>query len=225
MLTVSHLTASYGPVNIIKDLSFKLAQGEFLSIIGENGVGKTTLVRSLLGILKPRAGKIDFADNSIAHNIGYVPQSRNLDEEYPITVRDFVSLNLRDSKLPWLSPNEKAKVTSILKQTDLMKIANRPLGQASGGEKQRAYLAQALLNSPKLLILDESTASLDVEMKQELLKLVVKFQKENQTSVIFITHDLPLARRYSDSYLLMTKQQEYTTGPINRLVISESEKV
>ena len=96
---MSHLTASYGPVNIIKDLSFKLAQEEFLSIIGENGVGKTTLVRSLLGILKPRAGKIDFADNSIAHNIGYVPQSRNLDEEYPITVRDFVSLNLRDSKL------------------------------------------------------------------------------------------------------------------------------
>ena len=219
------MTASYGPTNIIKDLNFNLAEGEFLAIIGENGVGKTTLVRSLLGMLTPKDGTIKFTDHSIAKNIGYVPQSRNLDEEYPITVKDFVSLNLRDSKLPWVTAHEKAKVWSIIEQTNLTKIANLPLGQASGGEKQRAYLAQALLNAPKLLILDESTASLDVEMKQELLKLVAKVQTDNKMSVIFITHDLPLARNYADNYLLMTKQQEYTMGPIASLNVSESEKV
>ena len=100
----------------------------------------------------------------------------------------------------------------ILELTDLTRIQDRLLGQASGGEKQRAYLAQALLGNPRLLILDESTASLDNEMKYELLDLVAKLQKQG-LSVIFITHDWGLARSYGTRYLKMMPDS-YQTGSI-----------
>lgn len=183
-------------------------------VVGENGVGKTTLINTLLGKLKPRSGDISMADRL---RIGYVPQFRNVDVDYPLSVRNFVSLNLLHSWRPWLSHKEQSRVNRVMKQADLEQIASRPLGLASGGEKQRAYLAQALLNRPQLLILDESTASLDNEMKFELLDLVSRFQ-QNGLTVIFITHDLDLAKRYGTRYLLM-KKDGYESGPINELTI------
>jgi zinc/manganese transport system ATP-binding protein len=147
--------------------------------------------------------------------IGYVPQFRNVDIDYPLSVRNFVSLNLLHNWRPWLSRKERSRVKRVLKQADLEQIADRPLGLASGGEKQRAYLAQALLNRPQLLILDESTASLDNEMKFELLDLVSRFQ-QNGLTVIFITHDMDLAQRYGTRYLMM-KKNGYESGPINEL--------
>lgn len=190
-----------------------------MAVIGENGVGKTTLVRALLGQIRPKTGSIEFNNSKKKMKIGYVPQFRNLNEEYPLSIRDFVGLNLV-RRLPWLNRQELSRLDEIMQQTNLMKIADRPLGLASGGEKQRAYLAQALINQPELLILDESTASLDNEMKYELLDLVAKFQRSQQLSVIFITHDLPLAQRYADHFLLM-EHFKYTTGQITDLPVEQ----
>nr|WP_252902756.1 ATP-binding cassette domain-containing protein [Paucilactobacillus hokkaidonensis] len=94
------------------------------------------------------------------------------------------------------------------------------MGQASGGEKQRAYLAQALIEHPNLLILDESTASLDVSMKYELLELVARLQKQQPLSVLFVTHDLPLAKQFADHFLLM-EHNKYVTGPIDELAVQD----
>lgn len=222
VLNVQRLALSYGDEEVINDLNFHLAAGHFLAIIGENGVGKTTLVRALLGQLKPQAGAIEFSEPKKKMKIGYVPQFRNLDEEYPLSIRDFVALNLTQHRVPWLNRSETAQLDEVMQQTNLLKIANRPVGLASGGEKQRAYLAQALINRPELLILDESTASLDNEMKYELLDLVAKFQHSQQLSVIFITHDLPLAQQYADQFLLM-EHFKYTTGKIEDLPVEKVE--
>ncbi|MDD6431664.1 MAG: ABC transporter ATP-binding protein [Lactobacillaceae bacterium] len=212
VVSVEDLNVAYGNHQVISDLSFTVNEGDFMVVVGENGVGKTTLVRALLGLIKPHSGEIDVPTSS---EIGYVPQFRNIDEEYPLSIRDFVSLNVKAAGFPWLSKRERAKVDRMIRMTDLTAIADRPLGLASGGEKQRAYLAQALLRSPKLLILDESTASLDNEMKYELLDLVTRFQQEN-LSVMFITHDWDLARHFGTRYLQMMPNG-YSEGPINEL--------
>lgn len=212
VVSVEDLNVAYGNHQVISDLSFTVNEGDFMVVVGENGVGKTTLVRALLGLIKPHGGEIDVPASS---QIGYVPQFRNIDEEYPLSIRDFVSLNVKRVGFPWLSKKERAKVDRMIRMTDLTAITDRPLGLASGGEKQRAYLAQALLRSPKLLILDESTASLDNEMKYELLDLVTRFQQEN-LSVMFITHDWDLARHFGTRYLQMMPNG-YSEGPINEL--------
>ena len=212
VVLVEDLSVAYGNHQVISDLSFTVNEGDFLVVIGENGVGKTTLVRALLGLLKPRSGEIDIPAST---KIGYVPQFRNIDEEYPLSIRDFVSLNISKGVIPWLSKRERSRVDRMIRMTDLTAIADRPLGLASGGEKQRAYLAQALLPSPQLLILDESTASLDNEMKYELLDLVTRFQQDN-LSVMFITHDWDLARHFGTRFLQM-KPNGYDEGPINEL--------
>lgn len=205
---------------IIKGLNLELHHGEFLVVVGENGVGKTTLVRALLDQLTPKAGKIEEPNNL---RIGYVPQFRNLDTEYPLSIRDFVALNLPTRRLPWLSKHEKSMVDQVLKRTNLTSIQNRLLGNASGGEKQRAYLAQALLRSPQLLVLDESTASLDNEMKYELLNLVDS-ERQHGLTVLFVTHDLELAQHYGSNYLFLY-HGGYQKGPIDQLPIDQLTEV
>ena len=202
ILSVEDLTVAYGDHPVFSDLSFAINQGDFLVVVGENGVGKTTLVRALLGLIKPKSGTINVPAGT---RIGYVPQFRNLDEEYPLSVRDFVGLSSQQSHWPWLTKRERHALNRMIKITEL----------ASGGEKQRAYLAQALLPNPRLLILDESTASLDNEMKYNLLNLVSRFQQSG-LSVMFITHDWDLARHYGTRYLHMTKDG-YATGSIDEL--------
>ncbi len=195
----------------MSDLSFAINEGDFLVLIGENGVGKTTLVKALLGIKKPAAGEVH---RQAGLRIGYVPQFRNLDAEYPLSIADFVALNLPRTIRPWLNRAERQQLRQILAATSLTAIADRPLGLASGGEKQRAYLAQALLNQPQLLIMDESTASLDNDIKFELLDLVAKFQQQN-LSVLFVTHDWELAKRYGNRYLHLEPGGRFSQGPIN----------
>lgn len=212
VLSVDDLTVAYGDHTVFSNLSFTINSGDFLVVVGENGVGKTTLVKALLGLIKPKEGTINIPKDT---RLGYVPQFRNLDEEYPLSIRDFVALNSRQSRWPWLTKKERHRLDRIIRITDLTKIAGRPLGLASGGEKQRAYLAQALLTNPRLLILDESTASLDNEMKYSLLDLVARFQ-EDGLSVMFITHDWDLAQRYGTRYLHM-QADGYTAGSINEL--------
>ena len=210
IVTVNDLTVAYGNHQVIHDLSFNINQGDFLVVIGENGVGKTTLVRSMLGFIKPQKGEIIINPQT---RIGYVPQFRNIDQEYPLSIRDFIALNVPHSFLPWLKKDERQRVNQVISETNLQKIADRLLGLASGGEKQRAYLAQALLPNPGLLILDESTASLDNEMKYELLDLVTRFQQQG-LSVMFVTHDWELAQHYGTRFLQMTGDG-YLTGTIN----------
>lgn len=212
VVSVDDLTIAYGNHTVIDHLSFSINEGDFLVVVGENGVGKTTLVRSMLGFLKPKSGTITIPQST---RLGYVPQFRNIDEEYPLSIRDFVALNTKPRLLPWLTKSERNRVERMIRENNLTNIAERPLGLASGGEKQRAYLAQALLPNPNLLILDESTASLDNEMKYELLDLVTCFQ-QNGLSVMFITHDWDLAKQYGTRFLYLSPGS-YSTGPINEL--------
>lgn len=143
----------------------------------------------------------------------YIPQLRNIDDDYPLTVFDFIGLGLQHSILPWLSKKEKQSVQKVIEMTKLQDLANTPLGSCSGGEQQRVYLAQALVSQPKLLILDESTASLDKEAKFMLLDVVKSVIAETGASVLFITHDPVLVQQYGD-YDLNIANQAGTIKPV-----------
>lgn len=183
---------------VFKDISFKLEKGSTTALLGPNGTGKTTLIKILMGMLTPTSGSYKFADDV---KIGYVPQFRNIDSEYPLSIRAFIELNASLFK----TKKVKEQVDQQLVETHLDKIQNTRMGEASGGQKQRAYLAQALLDHPNMIILDEATASLDPAAKEELMDLIHHLNKEHKITVLFVTHDIPLASKYMSDYLYLNK--------------------
>lgn len=203
ILDVRDMQFGWPDRQLFTDLSFRLEPGSMTAIIGPNGAGKTTLIRLLMGQLQPDGGDIHWADDV---RVGYVPQFRNLDDEYPLTIRSFVQLSQLSSRLPWHRRQEQAELDDVLDQTHLTRRADQRLGMASGGEKQKAYLAQALIGRPNFLILDEATASLDVATKAELMDLVAELNQTMNLTVVFITHDLQLAKDYTQQYLLLERE-------------------
>ncbi|CAM2954203.1 metal ABC transporter ATP-binding protein [Latilactobacillus sakei] len=216
LVSAKNLGMTFSNRQVLKDLNFKIEHGSMTSLIGPNGVGKTTLVRILIGSLQPTAGELTFLPDKQSLNIGYVPQFRNLEAEYPLSIRSFVSLNQLTKHLPWHTKSERQALDNILAQTHLTALQKTTVGNASGGEKQKAYLAQALISEPDLLILDESTASLDIETKEEVMALVAELNRLHGLTVIFVTHDLDLARKYTDQYLFL-KRGQYEMGPMSQL--------
>lgn len=205
ILTVSHLDLKIPDRLLFSDLNFSFPKNQLTCITGENGVGKTTLIKHILQDLAHK--REQHVHSTIERSkIQYVPQLRNIDDDYPLCIRDFVSFGLKKRLLPWNSKKMKAKVEHILAETKLTQIASQPLGHASGGEKQRAYLAQALCADPELLILDEATASLDTDSKNFLLKLLKNIMRENNLTVLFITHDPELIEKYGDYELNLHNQ-------------------
>lgn len=220
IITTNNLTVQFPDKVVFKDVNVKVQKGSFLAVVGDNGAGKTTFLKTILGRIKPTSGEINLNPKRDALKIGYVPQFRNLSEDYPLSIENFVALGLTKNILPWLNKTEKNNLAHILKDTNLVERKDARLGVSSGGEKQKAYLAQALIEYPDLLILDESTASLDNVMKYDLLDLVIDYQKKHPVTVIFVTHDLPLAKKYATDYLFLQKATA-TTGKMTDLDLNE----
>lgn len=199
MIEAQNLTKRFGNQLVFQDLNFKINDGDFISLIGPNGSGKTTLVKILMGLEKKTSGKLLLNRKK---KIGYVPQFRNIDLDYPLSIEQFIRLNLKFSFSPAKRRLENVQIENILEKTGLTQLKDRPLGLSSGGEKQKAYLAQALLNDPQVLILDESTASLDIKVKMQLMDLVQQLNQKYNLTVIFITHDYELTKKYTQRALL-----------------------
>ncbi|MBL3531979.1 ATP-binding cassette domain-containing protein [Companilactobacillus zhachilii] len=198
MIVANNLTKKFGKQLVFENLNFTINDGEFISLVGPNGSGKTTLVKILMGLESKTSGDLQISKQTI----GYVPQFRNIDLDYPLSIEQFVRLNLKFTFSPKQRKLDNELIQTIMEKTHLTTLKDRPLGLASGGEKQKAYLAQALLNNPQVLILDESTASLDVEVKMQLMDLVQELNQKYHLTVIFITHDYELTKKYTSRALL-----------------------
>ena len=213
MIEAKNLTKRFGNQLVFQNVNFKINQGDFLSLIGPNGSGKTTLVKILMGLEPKTSGELKFDHKQ---TIGYVPQFRNIDNDYPLSIEAFIRLNLKFTLSSTKRRENDRLIQEILEKTGLTDLKDRPLGLASGGEKQKAYLAQALLNEPKILILDESTASLDVEVKMQLMDLVAELNQKYQLTVIFITHDYELTKKYTTKALFF-QDKTLKEIPISRI--------
>ena len=183
----------------IRDIS----SGDVVAVVGKNGVGKTTLLNNILEKLN-KTNEITLVGEN--PTLGYVPQFRQIDEELPLSAKDFVSLPIQKGFLPWLSKKEKESIKNALSLTNSIKLENKSIGTLSGGEKQRVFLAQALVNKPNLLLLDEFTSNLDKTSEVECMTLVKEITKKENIITLCITHELSLLdEKYVDKILYLEK--------------------
>jgi zinc transport system ATP-binding protein len=180
---------SYGPVKVLEKVSFHVHQGEFIALVGPNGSGKTTVLKLLLGLEKPDAGRIELFGSSSPGSrdrVGYVPQQAPQDKAFPISVRDVVRMG-RLRPLLGYGREDRAAVEDALIQTDLRDLADRSFAALSGGQRRRVLVARALASRPEILILDEPTANMDRESGERLFETLGKLKGE--TTILMVTHD------------------------------------
>lgn len=202
-LKIKNLTYSIGDKTILDNISFSVSSGDVVAVVGKNGVGKTTLLNNILEKLN-KTNEITLVGEN--PTLGYVPQFRQIDEELPLSAKDFVSLPIQKGFLPWLSKKEKESIKNALSLTNSIKLENKSIGTLSGGEKQRVFLAQALVNKPNLLLLDEFTSNLDKTSEVECMTLVKEITKKENIITLCITHELSLLdEKYVDKILYLEK--------------------
>jgi zinc/manganese transport system ATP-binding protein len=223
ILTVETLSVTRGGRNILHDISFALAPGEFCGLIGSNGSGKTTLLRTLLGFENPSAGRVTFAAGQGAHpRLGYVPQKISIDPDMPLRARDLVELGLTGHRLglPFPSRSRAQKVAAMLDAVDASGFANQRVGDLSGGQQQRILIAHALIRAPALLLLDEPLANLDIAAVAEIILLLRRLAKEHGITVLISAHDMNPLLSTMDRIIYLA-QGRAATGTTQEVVRTE----
>ena len=187
-----------GNRTIWRQATFQVAQGEFVAILGPNGAGKSTLLRLLLGLVYPSEGSVSVLGRAPRRGnpaIGYVPQRRLIEADLPVRGRDLVMLGLNGLRWGISLPGpalrrQRDRVAQALEAVEATAYADRPIGQLSGGEQQRLFLAQALVGQPRLLLLDEPLASLDLRSQGSIARLVARLAREQGFTVLLVTHEV-----------------------------------
>lgn len=193
VIVANDLCFAYSAAPVLSHVSFEILEGQFVGIIGPNGGGKTTLLKLLMGFLKPDSGTLKIFDKDpcdARSEIAYVPQRLPFDRLFPISVLEVV-LTGRLSHLPWYgaySARDKQLASEALEAVELSSFAHAPFGSLSGGQTQRVLIARALVSQPKLLLLDEPTSSVDVEAQAEIYRLLAKLR--GKMTLAMVTHDL-----------------------------------
>ena len=207
-------------------MTFSVEEGEFLAVLGPNGAGKTTLLRLLLGLITPSSGTISVFGRPPSRGnrqIGYVPQFRDLDTGISIRARDMVRLGLDGHRWGPGLPSKKrdAAIDRVLDEVGARGLAEHSLSELSGGEQQRVLVAQALLTNPRLLLLDEPLASLDLAREAEIVALVSRLRSARKTAVLLVTHDVNPMLAEIDGVLFMANGR-CAKGPVAEVVTSAS---
>ncbi len=204
-IEVKDLVFSYGKDEILNKVSFDLNKGDFLSIQGENGSGKSTLIKIILKDLKKKSGQIklfgvDIEDFDDYTKIGYVPQVNDANKlAFPVTGEEFVVLNLYKKFNIFNRPNKKCykKVHDIFEILNIEDLLNIPFNQLSGGQAQKVMIARAMVNDPKILLLDEPTVGVDEKSKRDFLKLLAHLNDKHKISILMISHEMDVVREFS----------------------------
>ena len=217
MLDINEMRFSYRSREILRDITLGLERDDILSILGPNGVGKTTLLKCINGILKSRSGTIlvdnddlrELTRTEIARRIGYVPQRG---EVSMITVFDAVLLGRRPY-ISWDVTRKDIEMTQeAIERLGLSDISLSPIGEISGGEHQKVQIARALVQEPKILLLDEPTSSLDLSNQHRIMDAVTDVVREKHLSAVMTMHDLNLALRYSNKFIMLKDGEIYAAG-------------
>lgn len=189
IVEIKNLTVQYPDVKALDDVTFEVNQGDFLGIIGPNGAGKSTLFDTMLGLNTKYKGTIKFFGEDIRKSknylkeIGYVPQKPIFEKNFPVTVTDVVRMGLRKE-------SDENKIDEILQQLWIHELRDRRIGELSGGQQQRVFIAKALINKPKILILDEPVTGIDQQSIDLFFSILRELNSKQKITIIWSSHDL-----------------------------------
>lgn len=224
VISFNNVSFSYDTMEVLNSARFDLFKNQSTCIVGPNGGGKTTIVKLILGLLKPCSGHITVlggtpADN--AYRIGYMPQTTNFDLIFPINVIDIVLMGrLKKSCPPFYTRTDKQAAMQALDETGLADFARRPFSALSGGQRQRALISRALACDPELLLLDEPTAHIDPAMEGQVNETLARLAK--RLTIITVTHELGFVTRMVDRVLCVNRTVKlHPTSEITGEVIRE----
>jgi zinc/manganese transport system ATP-binding protein len=195
VIELEQVKIELGGRTILQNMTMTVGEGEFVVVLGPNGAGKSTLLKMLLGLIRPSAGEVRVLGRPPRRGnqaIGYAPQHRVLEADLALRARDLVGFGLDGHRWGIGLPNarRRAMIDQALEEVDASHFADAPVGQLSGGEQQRLLIAQALLTNPRLLLLDEPLANLDIAHQQEIVTLVARVCRTRRVSVLLVAHDI-----------------------------------
>ncbi len=198
VIQVEDLEYRVGDQEILTDISFSVEQGEYVALLGPNGGGKSTLVKLILGLIKPTSGKISIFDTpknrfNSWYKIGYVPQNVSLfDSNFPLSVYETVSLGLASKKswFSFLTDSDKVQIEKAIEIASIGELREKNLSELSGGQRQRVMIARALVCEPEILILDEPSTGVDIASQHKFYNFLKRLNRDKNLTIIFITHDL-----------------------------------
>ncbi|MDP8902167.1 MAG: metal ABC transporter ATP-binding protein [Thermoproteota archaeon] len=201
IVEINRLSYAYSGNLVLSNISFTVDEGDILGIIGPNGAGKTTLFSCMLGLRDDYTGTIRILgedikkkNSKIFKSIGYIQQKKTVDQNFPATVEEIVSLGISVT-----GKNSKEKIDLALETIGLRAQKDRRVGELSGGQQQRVLIAKAMVNDPKLLILDEPATGIDLEMQNKFYSLLKKLNQENKITIIWASHDLDAVNKLATS--------------------------
>lgn len=224
MLRLTGASLAFGPRRLWSGLDLDVRAGEFVAVLGANGSGKTSLLRVILGLQEPSAGRVEVNGRPVRRgsvDIGYIPQQRRADPLTPMRARDFVAQGLDGHRWGIARPSaaRRRQVAAALESVGAAEYADIPIGLLSGGEQQRVRIAQALLADPAMLLCDEPLLSLDLTSQRIVTGLVDRRRREHGTAVLFVTHEINPVLPYVDRVLYLAGGQ-FRIGTVDEVLNS-----
>ena len=203
LIEIRKVAYSYGYGDVLKDVSFPINQEDFLAIIGPNGSGKTTLLKIILGLLKPRLGEVKIMGKTVEEfadwkTIGYVPQkATHIDSLFPVSVKEVVAMGIQSSRrFPRRTREEDSCISRALQQVGMEEYKDRRIGNLSAGQQQRVFIARALANHPKILMLDEPTTGVDAQIQEHFYDMLHRLNREEGITIVLITHEVGIINKH-----------------------------
>ena len=212
IVEIKNVWFAYNGQTVLEDVSLDIQQGDFIAMIGPNGGGKTTLLKLMLGLLKPDKGAIRVLGDSTekaSHHIGYVSQNVHINRSFPITATDVVLMGKLEPNRRWAksSVQDRDEALDALERMEIESFADSKIGELSGGQRQRVFIARALVTQPKVLLLDEPTASIDAKGQAEFHRLLKTLNKD--IPILVVSHDLVAISTYVKSVACINKRLHY----------------
>lgn len=208
VIDISDVNFSYASVPVLENISFTVNQGDFTALIGPNGGGKTTLIKIILGLLKPDNGVVRIFGGPVKRNqqrLGYVPQYAQFNADFPISVQDTVLQGRLGTTRWWggYTTSDREKANQVMKETEIFHLKHRSIGSLSGGQLQRVMVARALAGEPELLLLDEPTANIDQRSEKDIFDLFKDLN--HRMTIMVISHDIGFVSEYINTVLCLNR--------------------